>query len=96
MRALHARYLGGRRTTDVLSFVYDDAVSKEGEVVVCLDQARRQAPEYGATYSEEVARLVMHGVLHLLGYDDHRPKLRAVMKEREDTYVREAYARTRR
>lgn len=92
MRRLHARYLGDRRTTDVLSFVYDDAGPKEGDIVVCLDQARRQAPAFGTTFSGEVARLIIHGTLHVLGYDDSRPRAQAAMKKREDLYVGEAYA----
>jgi len=96
MKRLHAEYLGKRRTTDVLSFVYEDGATPDGEVVVCLDQARRQAPDFGCSYAQEVSRLVIHGVLHLLGYDDTRPKARTIMKAQEEQYVRRAHARTRR
>jgi len=94
MRSLHREYLGKRSTTDVLTFVYDKK-RKEGDVIVCLDQARRQAPEFGVPYSREVARLVIHGVLHLLGYDDRRAADSRRMKLKEDHYVERSHARTR-
>lgn len=85
MRALNKKYLGRDCPTDVLSFNYlDDGVgeasyrgSKDylGDVVVSVEKAREQASENQNTYEQEVADLVAHGVLHLLGVhhegDDH-------------------------
>jgi len=71
MRKLNKKYKGKDYPTDVLSFSLDEKLPSGdfllGEVIVNKDQAKRQAAEYGNTYEEEVAELVEHGVLHLLG-----------------------------
>lgn len=74
IRELNRMFRGKDRPTDVLSFDlsdFPDAV--EGEVYIGADIARRQARELGVTVSEEVARLVIHGLLHLARYDHHTP-----------------------
>ena len=73
MRKLNAHYRGKDRPTDVLSFpqaVLSD-VSEQliGDVVISLQTATRQAEERNATLQGEVIRLLVHGILHLLGYD---------------------------
>jgi len=72
IHALNSRFLRRDRPTDVLSFNSDaPAVPGEprllGEVYVSREQARIQAREYGVTYASELRRLVLHGLLHLLG-----------------------------
>ncbi len=56
------------KTTDVLSFPQDDRVLL-GDIVINLQAAKRQAVEYGHSLSRELNRLIIHGLLHLLGYD---------------------------
>jgi len=77
IRALNKKYLGRDYATDVLSFNYSDGVSGDylGDIAVSVEKAREQAQSYGNTYEQEIADLVAHGVLHLLGIhhkgDDH-------------------------
>jgi rRNA maturation RNase YbeY len=87
MRKLNRRHLRHDRTTDVLSFSYGTRRRLEGEIIVNLDQAKRQSPEYGTTYRLEVSRLIVHGCLHLAGHDDRTPTLRERMQRREDRYL---------
>lgn len=61
----------------------DDLPLLLGDVVVCPAVARRQAPEHAATYEDELALLVVHGVLHVLGHDHAEPEETAVMQARE-------------
>ena len=72
---LNRRWRGKRATTDVLSF---PAMQEEfeklgglrlGDVVISVDQAARQAAEHGLQFDDEVAQLILHGLLHLNGYD---------------------------
>lgn len=64
---LNLRYRGKDKPTDVLSF---PGIGGElGDVVLCLEIARKQAKEYGGTIEQELQRLTVHGVLHLRGYD---------------------------
>lgn len=75
MRQLNRQWRGKRGTTDVLSFpsAQDEFEKLEGaslgDVVISVEQAARQATEHGLGFDEEVAQLILHGVLHLCGYD---------------------------
>jgi probable rRNA maturation factor len=59
-----------------------------GELFVCLDDAIQQAKEFNTCWQAELTRYVVHGILHLLGYDDLKPELRRVMKRAENRLVR--------
>lgn len=84
---INREFLGHRGSTDVISFPLEEGPPAEGEVYVNLDRARVQARTYGVPETNEIVRLVVHGTLHLLGYDDTTPPLRRRMKIREDRYV---------
>jgi len=78
---LNLRFKGREGPTDVLAFDFgeDDFL---GEVYVSADRAREQSVEYGITETEEIKRLVVHGILHLLGYSHDE------MKAKMDRYLR--------
>lgn len=69
MRELNRRYLDEDATTDVLAFALDDGGDVIGDVYIGIEQARRQAGDLGVTLDEELARLAIHGTLHVLGHD---------------------------
>jgi len=68
MRELNRLYLDRDRPTDVLSFPTDEATFI-GDIAISLDRASEQAVEQGDTITDELARLAIHGLLHLLGHD---------------------------
>jgi len=81
MRNWHQRLMKDPTTTDVLSIsqweeveniLEPNPLESLGDVIVCLDEAKRQAKTNGCSYKEEAARYVVHGMLHCLGYDDHK------------------------
>jgi rRNA maturation RNase YbeY len=86
---LNRRFKKHKTSTDVLSFNLGDSRKDSylGEIYVNLQMARRQAREFGVSYSEEVKRLTVHGVLHLLGYRDDTSKSRARMWSRQENYL---------
>ena len=86
-RRLNRRYLGHDRVTDVISFVIEKGVLLQGEVYVNLDRARSQAREYGVPEVHELARLVIHGTLHLVGYDDRDARRARQMKAAEERHL---------
>ncbi len=86
-KAINRRYLNHNFTTDVISFALESTPVLEGEIYVNLDRAKMQAREYGVSFSNEAARLVIHGALHLIGYDDTTTRKRRVMKNIEDMHV---------
>ena len=86
MSALNASFLQHEGSTDVITFNYADPPSSsrlQGEIVVCLDEAVSQARRFRTTWQAEVVRYIVHGVLHLQGYDDLEPALRRTMKREE-------------
>ncbi len=74
--------------TDVISFGYeDDGDSIEGEVIVSWDTARRVAAELNADAHDELVLYVVHGTLHVCGYDDIEPQDRELMREAEKSVL---------
>jgi probable rRNA maturation factor len=90
MRSLNATYLHHNATTDVLSFPLSPtgARSLEGEIYINLDQAKRQAIEFNVSFNNEIHRLVVHGALHLLGYDDRTKNAKLRMTRKEDMFLK--------
>ena len=84
MRRLHGRYLGDRSATDVLAFNLEGPAPSPllGEVVISAETAARQAARLGVAAALEMDLLLVHGVLHLSGYDDHDPREARRMHER--------------
>lgn len=88
---LNEQFLNHRGPTDVIAFDYADSGREDGlhgEIFICLDEAVRQARHYRVTWPDELVRYLVHGLLHLNGYDDHRSRERRRMKHREDLVVR--------
>ena len=88
IRRLNARYAGADYATDVLAFPMtededdDDDPLMVGDVVVCPEVARDNAAKAGSTLERELQMLVVHGTLHLLGYDHQNDAQRAAMDKR--------------
>lgn len=96
MTQLHEAYRNEPGTTDVLSFPYDqstlDATGEMagylGDIIICYPQAARQAEEEGHSTQSELDLLAVHGILHLLGYDDETPDGRLLMWVRQERVLR--------
>ncbi|HEY9084510.1 MAG TPA: rRNA maturation RNase YbeY [Candidatus Tyrphobacter sp.] len=82
IRALNRKYRGKDRSTDVLSFPMEEE-GLLGDVVISVDTAKRQASDYDAPLERELERLLIHGLLHLLGHDHHRAPERKKMEAEE-------------
>jgi len=86
LRALNRQYRKKDKTTDVLSFPSDARNSRSGplgDIAIATGVARRQARQAGHSYAAELKVLALHGLLHLLGYDHHRPDDRGRMARLE-------------
>lgn len=84
IQALNRQYLQHDEATDVLSFLLEEAAEGlEGEVVVSAETAARVAARYGWGADEELLLYVVHGALHLVGYDDDTPSNTAKMRAAE-------------
>ena len=90
MARINRRFLGRKGPTNVLAFPMMDFHSNDfesnllGDVVVSIDTAQRQAEESGTSFSLVFDRLVVHGLLHLLGYDHEQSGAEAKRMEKEE------------
>lgn len=84
---MNKKYLGHDYYTDVITFDYVEGNVISGDIYISVDTVKANAEEYGATFEEELHRVIIHGVLHLLGYDDHEENDIAKMRERENHYL---------
>ncbi len=96
IKKLNYKYRGKNRVTDVLAFSLGKAsfpLLKEGEddlgeVVICLSEVKKNAKKFQTASEKELARVVIHGILHLLGYDHEQSEQEAmVMEEKERCYL---------
>jgi probable rRNA maturation factor len=91
---LNRTHLGHAGATDVISFGFQRATERDpvvGDIYICADVARENARARGVSVREEVARLVVHGVLHVLGHDhpeDEEERERSAMWRRQEHLVR--------
>jgi probable rRNA maturation factor len=90
IRKLNREYRHKDRPTDVLSFPLGDGAQQQllGDVVISVATAKRQAAEYDATLERELERLLIHGILHLLGHDHHKRDERLRMEKEERRLAR--------
>lgn len=84
IRELNKKYRKKDKITDVLSFKYNHS----GEVVICPQEVKKDAERLKSAFKKELARVLIHGTLHLLGYDHEKSKKKAQkMTEKENYYL---------
>jgi probable rRNA maturation factor len=87
-RRLNRRFRGRDYATNVLTFVMRDAPPYEGDLVLCAPVIAREAQQHGRPVGAHYAHLVIHGVLHLQGYDHERAADARIMEARESKIMR--------
>ena len=90
MTRLNRDFLGHEGSTDVITFNHSEPSQREllhGEIFICLDDARTQARRFHTTWQSELVRYLLHGVLHLLGYEDAKVTARRRMKRKENSLL---------
>ncbi len=90
---MNSLYLEHDTFTDVISFDLSDPsevkAPVDGEVYISLDRVKENAQQFNVSVDEEIQRVMVHGILHLLGYDDGTPALKKAMKAKEDHYLQQ-------
>ena len=91
LRSLKKAFFDIDRTTDVIAFRLNEYGEKniDGEIYICLPVAKENAELYNEKYEREIARLIIHGGLHLIGYDDGTDEDRNAMRKLENKYLEE-------
>lgn len=81
---VNRKYLGHDYYTDIITFDYCEGDVISGDLFISLDTVRTNAEQVGATYEEELHRVIIHGILHLCGINDKGPGEREIMEAAED------------
>lgn len=84
---VNVKYLGHDYFTDIITFDYCEGGVLSGDLFVSIDTVRENALHYGTEFDDELNRVLVHGLLHLVGYDDLTPGQRKTMREKEDYYL---------
>ena len=84
---VNMKYLQHDYFTDIITFDYCEKDVLSGDLFISIDSVRENALYYGTEFSDELNRVMVHGLLHLIGYDDHTEKDVAVMRQKENYYL---------
>jgi rRNA maturation RNase YbeY len=87
---LNRKYLSSENLTDVISFNYTENQIIEGDIYVSVPRVRENAERFNVLFQEEMKRVMVHGLLHLLGYQDKTNKQQLRMRRLEDSYLLES------
>jgi probable rRNA maturation factor len=87
IRKINIDYLKHNWYTDVISFIYDEEEGTNGEIYISIDTVKRNAREYKTGYNIEMLRVIIHGVLHLCGYEDRSSIEKEKMHKKEDFWI---------
>ncbi len=85
--SINKQYLNHNYFTDVITFQYDDNDGVSGDIFISYDRIKENAKEFNQSISNELHRVMVHGLLHLLGYKDKNTEQQKVMKSKEDFYL---------
>jgi len=85
---INKKYLNHNYFTDIITFNYVNENIISGDLFISIDRIRENANEYGITVVNELYRVIFHGVLHLIGYNDKTDDEKKIMREKEDYYLK--------
>ena len=84
---VNMKYLQHDYFTDIITFDYCEKDVLSGDLFISIDSVRENAQFYGTEFADELNRVMVHGLLHLIGYDDHSESDIAVMRQKENYYL---------
>lgn len=84
---INRRYLQHDYFTDIITFDYCEGDSLSGDLFISVDTVKDNATFYKTDFADELNRVIVHGVLHLVGYDDHSEEQICTMRSKEDYYL---------
>lgn len=84
---VNMKYLQHDYFTDIITFDYCEGDRLSGDLFISIDSVRENAKLYKTEFNEELNRVMVHGILHLIGYDDHTQKDQKLMRTKENYYL---------
>lgn len=88
LRGINNQFLNHDTYTDIVTFNYNPSVKEiEGEIYISIDRVAENAKTLGSDFDSELHRVMIHGVLHLIGYNDKTKSEKSLMRKKEDSYL---------
>lgn len=84
---INKKYLNHDYYTDIITFDYCEGNVLSGDLFISVDSVRENAGFFRVDFADELNRVIVHGLLHLIGYDDHTESDTALMRAKENTYL---------
>ena len=85
---INVQYLNHKTYTDIITFDNSDVEGElEGDIFISVDRVKENAEDLEVSFQDELHRVVIHGVLHLIGYSDKTPGKKKEMRKKEDAYL---------
>ena len=84
---VNQKYLNHDYFTDIITFDYCEGDKLSGDLFISVDSVMENSVEYGTEFKDELNRVIVHGILHLIGYDDRNKKDIEVMRKKENYYL---------
>ena len=84
---INQKYLQHDYFTDIITFDYCEGDRLSGDLFISVDSVREDSVEFGTEFKDELNRVIIHGLLHLVGYDDHTEKDIKLMRSKENYYL---------
>lgn len=84
---MNVKYLDHDTLTDIITFNYNDGNIVSGDIFISIDRVKENSLSYSRSFTEELSRVIIHGVLHLCGYNDKSPTEEKQMRKKEDQYL---------
>ena len=92
LHQMNLEYLQHDTFTDIITFPWTQPPEVEGELYISVDRVRENAAQYKVSFTTELHRVMVHGLLHLLGYGDENQAEKETMREKEDFYLEKMIA----
>ncbi len=84
---LNKKYLSRDYLTDILAFEYSDSQTVDGDLFISVERVKENSDNFHVSFKNELKRVIVHGILHLLGYRDSTEKEKSLMTQMEDHYL---------
>lgn len=84
---VNMKYLQHDYFTDIITFDYCEGNVLSGDLFISVDSVRENSVFFKTEFADELNRVIVHGILHLIGYDDHTPEDQKTMREKENYYL---------
>lgn len=84
---INHRFLSHDYFTDIITFDYCEGDKLSGDLFISVDSVKENSIQYGTEFNDELNRVMVHGILHLIGYDDHTKAQQKQMRQKEDYYL---------